>query len=601
MHRELLQAYHRELRWLRESAQDFGRAHPQFAARLGLQDGESREPHIERLLEGVAFLTARTACRVDAEYDRLAQDLAQAVAPDLLCPLPSGSLLQFKPLPTLQPRTRSVIPRHSALRYQLDDGRDLHFHTLREVELRPLALALLPPPSRADIACALQDAGAQGAPAELVHAQAVRVVLRTAPGRPLREAAGPTLDLQCCGPQAHWLWNFLSRPDLTLLTLSPDGGAARTVQREAALQPAGWADDEAMLPVDCALPSAVRLLREAQLWPQRFLALRLERLQQHLAGWGGDALELWWLAPEPGPAPALAAEDLRLFCCPAVGLARRRCEPIVPGPLQADYPLRLPEAGGGAPAIVAVDQVDFRSARGGTQRLLPLAGLHLGDTADEDAAAPTYAVRREPRWQGTTAGAGTQDAMDWCIAPALDLPTGDAGHDMLLVSVWTAQPVDGLQPDDARRWRLDEVAAVQGVAGVGAPVSAQGQPMLAADRLLRALHWRIDRFQALPPEAFAQQLKAWLGLFCRPQRLPGLLAVTLASSIRRVPAERVHVHARGWQLRAEVDARTAHDPAFGLWPQLLAAVIQRQLPGNAFVECLFLHEGQTVRQGLVWP
>ena len=594
MHQDLLAAYGRELHWLRESAAEFATAHPGLATRLGLRAGESGEPHVERLLEGVAFLTARTACRVDAEFERLAQDLAQAVAPDLLCPLPSGSLVQFRPLPTLQPRLRSVIARHSALRYQLDDGRDVHFRTVADVELRPLTLQVLPAPSRAELARAL------GGASELVHAQAVRVALRTAPGRPLREAVGAFLDLHCCGPQAGWLWNFLSRPDLTLLLVEPGAatGPARRPQGPAGLRRVGWADDEALLPDECALPSAVRLLREALLWPQRFLALRLDRLAERLAGWPGDGVELWWLAPERGPAPALGAEDLRPFCCPVVSLSRRRCEPIIPSPLQSDHALRLPPTDAPGHAIVAVDQVDLRSGQGRIRRLRPLADLPGGAPMPDGDGC--YAVRRQPRWQAP--GASGQEAFDWRIAPSLDAaPDGAAAGDMLRVSVWTSQRVDELQADDAGRWRLDEVAAVQGVSGVGAPVGAQAQPPLAADRLLRALHWRIDRLRSLPPEALAQRLEAWLSIFGPPQRLPGLLGARLESLVRRLPDEAVNIHVRGWRLRLEVDARTADDPAACLWPQLLAAVLQRQLAGCAFVECRFERAGRVVLEGQAWP
>lgn len=55
----LLKYYNTELRFLREMGGEFANRYPKIAARLGLDSFECADPYVERLLEGVSFLTAR--------------------------------------------------------------------------------------------------------------------------------------------------------------------------------------------------------------------------------------------------------------------------------------------------------------------------------------------------------------------------------------------------------------------------------------------------------------------------------------------------------------------------------------------------------------
>ena len=59
MDRRLLDYYESELRFLRDLGGEFARAHPGVAGRLALDANACADPYVERLLEGVAFLTAR--------------------------------------------------------------------------------------------------------------------------------------------------------------------------------------------------------------------------------------------------------------------------------------------------------------------------------------------------------------------------------------------------------------------------------------------------------------------------------------------------------------------------------------------------------------
>lgn len=589
MHDTLVRAFERELTSLRETATEFGHAYPDLAPHIA---GGKGNPHIERLLEGVAFLAARTAIRVDAEYERLAQDLVQAVAPDLLCSLPPAALVQFKPLLTLSTETPTLVPRDSAIRYQQPDGTELHFRTAAEVRLRPIELAILPPPHRGEMARTLSPTGGINLPSDIYHATVVRATLRAVPGRRLAEVLDRSLDLHCCGPHAAWLWRFLSHPALMLVLVDPQTGIVHAVHRQGALRPVGWSDAEALLPLECALPGPLRLLREAHAWPERFLRLALDDLPSSLERWFGDAIELWWLAADHEPAPALAPEALRPFCCPVVALTQRRCEPLIVGDDGHEGVVRLP-AGAIEQEIVAIDRVELRYASGVIKRLAPLSHLESGLSGKEQ---PGYALRRQPRWHADGEHRAPRAATDWLIAPSLLLGDGD----MLLVTAWASQRIDQLRPDDARSWRLDAVAGVRDIVGIGGPITPPAQATLAPETLLRLLSWRLDRLNGLEPAALAAALSEWLRLFCRSERMPTMLVATLTSDVEMVAGAAVPVHARGWKLTVGVDARTATTPVLCLWPHILAATLMRQLQAESFVRCQFVHDGNPVGEALAW-
>jgi type VI secretion system protein ImpG len=63
----LLYHYEQELSKLRQASQSFAQQHPQSAARIQLDS----DPEVERLLQSIALLNARTAERIDDEHEDL--------------------------------------------------------------------------------------------------------------------------------------------------------------------------------------------------------------------------------------------------------------------------------------------------------------------------------------------------------------------------------------------------------------------------------------------------------------------------------------------------------------------------------------------------
>ena len=93
---DLLDYYKRELAYLRGQGADFARSYPQVAQMLELEKGQSSDPHIERLIEAVAFLSARVHRDLDNEFPQISSALLGLLYPSLVTPLPSISIAQFE-------------------------------------------------------------------------------------------------------------------------------------------------------------------------------------------------------------------------------------------------------------------------------------------------------------------------------------------------------------------------------------------------------------------------------------------------------------------------------------------------------------------------
>src|SRR3954470_25071972 len=112
----LLPYYDRELTAIRTLAAEFAQAHPKVAGRLRLSGDGVDDPHVERLLEGVAFLGARVHQRLDDEFPELTDALLGVLYPHYLAPLPSCAIVQLELDPEQTELTAGyAVPRHHAL------------------------------------------------------------------------------------------------------------------------------------------------------------------------------------------------------------------------------------------------------------------------------------------------------------------------------------------------------------------------------------------------------------------------------------------------------------------------------------------------------
>jgi type VI secretion system protein ImpG len=93
---DFLPYYLDELAYLRRMGREFARTYPKIAARLELAGGLSTDPHVERLIESFAFLTARLERRLDLELPEIGASLLGVLYPNLVNPVPPLAIARFQ-------------------------------------------------------------------------------------------------------------------------------------------------------------------------------------------------------------------------------------------------------------------------------------------------------------------------------------------------------------------------------------------------------------------------------------------------------------------------------------------------------------------------
>ena len=73
MRDELLGYYERELIFLRKMGAEFAKKYPKIATRLQLSEEKVEDPHVERMIEAFAFLTARVGLKLDDELPEITE------------------------------------------------------------------------------------------------------------------------------------------------------------------------------------------------------------------------------------------------------------------------------------------------------------------------------------------------------------------------------------------------------------------------------------------------------------------------------------------------------------------------------------------------
>ncbi len=332
-YRELITYYNLELDYLRRVGAEFARKFPRVAQRLELQSTESPDPHVERLIESFAFLTARVHRKIDDDFSEFSQALIERLFPQYLAPVPSLCITRFE-VDFAQNRAADgmKVPRHTALVSPPIAGARCHFRTCYDLTLWPVMVSSvhhggpeleLDPPRTAR--------------------SAIRLRLQTPPKLKFSDLEIPSLRFFLHGSerQANALYDHIldrvSRVDFVL-----PGDKPRVIARIAAgdiLTSVGCEPEEALFPGGAGQYGGHRLLLELFAFPQKFLFFDLNGLAGVVPLASGQVLDVIFYADEPLPPEAgrIDESSFRLGCTPAVNLFRKSAEPMTVNHSRHEY------------------------------------------------------------------------------------------------------------------------------------------------------------------------------------------------------------------------------------------------------------------------
>ncbi|NCA12162.1 type VI secretion system baseplate subunit TssF, partial [bacterium] len=285
MNDDILPYYERELGILRGLAGQFAEQHPKVAARLRLGRDESQDPHVERLLQGAAFLAADVQKRLDDDFPELTDGLLDLLLPHALRPVPSMAIVRMAIDPKQAALTAGyLVPRGTELQTEEVEGERCTYRTCFATRLWPLRIAavqlggppftlpLVPPAGTAAVLSIGIETLAPGVKISQMAIESLRLHLHADAGQPIAELYELLLT-RCAG---------------VVLFRDADDPAPVVLPKEA-LVPAGFAADEAALPHDPRVFSGYRLLTEFFTLPQKYLFIDLCGLTpERLAGFGSS-------------------------------------------------------------------------------------------------------------------------------------------------------------------------------------------------------------------------------------------------------------------------------------------------------------------------
>lgn len=405
MSAELLPYYNQELSFIRQLAGQFAEAHPKIANRLRLTRDTCDDPHVERLIEAFAYLTARIRHKLDDDFPELSEALLGVLYPHYVAPVPSMAVVQLE----LDPAQNKLlaghtVPRHTQLESEPIAGEPCRFRTCYPVTLWPVevkAAALLKPPF-----------AVPATPRSWQAASVLRLVLRCRDaGVTFASLARPDWRFFLKGqPQYVFrLYEMLFNNVLEVaLARAPDDPAPVLLSRDH-IRPVGFGREEGMLPYTARSMPGYRLLTEFFAFPEKFLFFELAGLgPQALAGIGNQLEIYFYLNQTSAELERNTSTDtFRLGCTPVVNLYTQAAEPISLAQTEFSYRI-VPDARRPlAHEVYAVERVVATSPDDERVEFQPFFAIRH---ASAHRAYPTfwYASRRPAESGADVADHGTE-------------------------------------------------------------------------------------------------------------------------------------------------------------------------------------------------
>lgn len=364
----LNQYYEQELNNLRTLAVEFGRRNPALAPLLG--SSAAVDSDVERLLEGVAFLTGLVQQRLDDDFPEFTQTIAQLMYPHFLRPMPCMTVLRYHAHNANTGRLR--VPVGTGYASVPVDGEHAIFRSVMPVTIEPLSL----------LSASWQRAG--GKPMLIMTLRADNGDAQSWSGDSLRFWLGGSL------ADAASLYRILMRHVTGIEVGTPGEVGVRLPS--STLRPAGFDKQHALVPWPASAHPALALLYDYFALPEKFLFVELSGLSARPAT-TGDRFELrLTLDTLPDWAPDLAESSLVLNATPAINLYRHDAHPLHLDHLQSAYRVQPIAADRLQRRIYSVEKVRGRDERGEETTYQSFSAM--------SADAPAYQVQLKPSVDG---------------------------------------------------------------------------------------------------------------------------------------------------------------------------------------------------------
>ncbi|UZE95103.1 type VI secretion system baseplate subunit TssF [Alkalimarinus alittae] len=338
------QYFQSELSALRDLGKEFSEQNPRLAPFLSV---EGQDPDVERLLEGFAFLTGRIRQKLDDDLPEFAWSLIKLVWPHFLQSIPSITTVELRPMDILsgcQP-----LAKGAELKSIPVDGTACIFQTSFDVDVHPMSVKSVE---------VTESGGVSKIALNLALHQQTNV----------KDIALDNLNLHLHGafPKTS-LWYYLLRQRLACVELwgTNEGQKVKLGNMpSSAIASAGLASNQRLFSASGQQFSGHRLLFEYFCFPEKFLYLDLEgvgKLIRNTSQYQGDISSIvveFTLDHILPPSDHPTADNIRLFCSPAVNQFQASARPFLLDQTRAEHRMRVEAPSPDHYEIMTVDRVE---------------------------------------------------------------------------------------------------------------------------------------------------------------------------------------------------------------------------------------------------
>ncbi len=579
MNDKLFPYYERELIFIRQLAQEFARQYPAAAGRLLLEPNRSADPHVERLIEAFALLSARIHNKLDDEFPELTDGLLSILYPHYLRPIPSFAIVQFDLDPTRAQLPKGfLIHRNSQLATPPIGGVSCKFRTSYPVTLWPLQLThatfqtppypsgLVAPPRTAAVLRLQFECMGQVKLSQL-SLEALRLFLYG--------------DNQLVGSLYESLFNHTIQVVIRPL----DTNAPPVVLKpEECLGQVGFDKEHALLPFPERSFSGYRLLTEYFAFRSKFWFVDVGGWQQARQNGFGRKCEvaIFFNRTVRSLEQGVDASTFRLGCAPAVNLFDQVAEPIAVTHARHEYRVVPNVAFPDGMEVYSIDSVSSTDpATNQTTEFRPFYSFRHGTTQDNQQTFWYASRRRPPKTEGSDVFITLVD---------LNFNPSVPAESTLVVRTTCSNrnlPKQLQLAGDALNFELEAAAPVNRVRCIRVPTT----PMRPANR--RGGYWRLvsplslNHLSISGDQEGAEALREILRLYdcseaeagqeqlsaVNQQIIDGVVSVSSRRVIGRVGSEIASGFCRGVEVTVELDEQKY----IGAGLFLFASVLERFL------------------------
>ncbi|WP_392563390.1 type VI secretion system baseplate subunit TssF [Orbus wheelerorum] len=376
---DLIQRYYEsEMRYLREAGKEFAKVHPDRASQLNLDRVGDRDPYVERLFEGFAFLMGRLRQKIDDDLPELTESLVTLLWPHYLRLIPSLSITQLNPDYMTLSR-QEVVPAGLMMQTEAIGAASTHckYRTTQDVTLRPI-----------EITQARLNIGSDGR-----SIITLRLSFSELADFDQFDLSSLRLYFNADGPIASSLHYALTHQVASMhLRYSTD---VQSRQRfNGSITPVGFGPDERLwLKPDNAF-AGYQLLLEYFTFREKFMFVDLNGLDIRQVPEHCRYIDIELVLKESWPSDMpFDHNNICLHCSPVINLFDLEADPVVVNQLESEYLLRPLLRQDGHVEIYSIENVEAIT-RNGRYSYVPFTSFkHRGGMLRHDAPERYYHTR----------------------------------------------------------------------------------------------------------------------------------------------------------------------------------------------------------------